>query len=74
MGGIDELSIGKVVLGWMVIIVYMGYMAFLVVAVGVFGRKKVAGAGFLRKARFAKGNSADVEDVVIEIQMKETRV
>lgn len=66
MGGVSELSVGKVVLGCLVMVGYMAYCAYLVRVVGVFGgRGSVDGnvmgmggrsvSGFKRRARFAMG-------------------
>lgn len=61
MGGVSELSVGKVVLGFLVVVGYVVYCVYLVRVVGVFGGKgsemregtrKVS--GFRRRARFAQ--------------------
>lgn len=88
MGGVSELSIGKVVLGFVVILGYAGYCLYLVKQVGVFSSKSsmlsqtASGSrmsSFRRRARFASRTGSDedqrgdVESVVIAIGMdKET--
>ncbi|KAK5094713.1 hypothetical protein LTR24_003413 [Lithohypha guttulata] len=73
MGGVSELSVGKVVLGFVVLIGYLGYCVYLVRFVGVFslGRKGVglgSGSGgrmtgFRRRARFASASLGTVREV-----------
>lgn len=45
MGGVSELSVGKVVLGFVVVAGYIGYCAYLVRVVGVFEGRRGAGLG-----------------------------
>lgn len=59
MGGVSELSIGKVALAFVVILGYAGYCVYLVRWVSVFGSKRADGAvtrtaSFRRRARFAR--------------------
>ncbi|KAK5096836.1 hypothetical protein LTS08_007326 [Lithohypha guttulata] len=80
MGGISELSVGKIVLGFAIMLGYAYYCIYLVRRVGVFNKIPISGAGsrvssFRRRARFAKGQDTlgedsrmdDVESVVIVI-------
>lgn len=76
MGGVSELSVVKVVLGFVVVLGYAGYALYLVKAVGVFARKSsslgpvrlVSESGngsrmgsFRRRARFARGGGVDTD-------------
>lgn len=77
MGGISELSVGKVVLGFLVMAGYVFYCFYLVGRVGVFKKVPVVGgraASFRRRARFASGEEeqkdSDVESVVIGIDIE----
>lgn len=79
----SELSIGKVVLGFVILLTYIGYCAFLIAKVGVCSKKGPVTQGadggrasrFGRRARFAGDveRNGDVESVVIRIDEKELR-
>ncbi|KAJ9653250.1 hypothetical protein H2198_007553 [Neophaeococcomyces mojaviensis] len=85
MGGVSQLSVGKVVLGWIVVAVYVSYCAYLYLRVGVFNSKRrvvdlSAGnkmSSFRRRARFERGEPEEteagrksVESVVIGIDIE----
>lgn len=79
MGGVSELSVGKVVLAFAVMLGYGCYCFYLVRRVGVLKKVPVAGgrtASFRRRARFASGSTMqrddgdDVESVVIGIEVE----
>ena len=69
MGGVSELSIGKVVLGFAVVFAYAGYCLYLVRRVGVLSSKSNGNAGitlggtrvsnFRRRARFASQDGVE---------------
>jgi hypothetical protein len=73
MGGVSELSVAKVVLGFVIVVGYVAYCGYLVWWVGVFsGRAGLGQAGarartggrmssFCRRARFARGERTDTE-------------
>lgn len=82
MGGISGLSVGKVVLGFLVILGYIGYCVYLVRAVGVFGGRNTSSAlglgnggrvtsGFRRRARFAAPGKAGT--LVVETELANGR-
>ena len=63
MGGVSGLSIGKVVLGGVVMI---GYGVFVILGMKREGEGKTGKVGFLRRARFEK-NRRDEEEEEIEV-------